>query len=113
LSGGEEKIAWIREIYTDTYGLILAACDKELLGKKLRRGNVVIDVSPKFYGGRLVDREELIILMRKADVLNLMGQKVVSLAEEIGLIHPQAKIFFENDEGEKVPHAQMYRFEIL
>jgi len=107
-----EEFAWIREIRDENYGLILAACDKELLEKELRRQNLTIKVSRRFYGERLVNKEELISLMLEADVLNLMGQKVVSLAEELGLIHPHAKIFFEDEKGEKIPHAQMYRFRV-
>jgi len=105
-----EKIAWVREIDTEEYGVILAACDVELLGKRLRYKDVELVISERFYGGRLVDREELIYLLRNADILNLVGDKVVSIAEELGLIHPNAKIFFEDENGEKIPHAQMYRF---
>ncbi len=106
----EIEIAWIKEIETEEYGIILAACDKELLGKKLHKGAIEVVISKRFYGGRLVTLKELKNLMRKADVLNLVGERVVNLAEEMGLIHSDAKIFFEDADGRKIPHAQMYRF---
>ncbi|RLE74837.1 MAG: hypothetical protein DRZ80_03850, partial [Thermoprotei archaeon] len=49
-----EKIAWVREIDTEEYGVILAACDVELLGKRLRYKDVELVISERFYGGRLV-----------------------------------------------------------
>jgi len=113
-----EKKAWVKVIETQT-GTILAACDEELLGKKLKMGELDIEISPKFYKEHLVDREEhlvdretLIKLLQTADVLNLVGNFVVSLAENLGLIHSSAKIFFIDANGDKIPHAQMYKFEI-
>jgi len=107
-----EEIAWVREIETEEYGTIIAACDRELLGRKLKKNNLEIVVSERFYGGRLVNKEELIILFKNADVLNLLGEKVIKLAEDLGLIHSEAKIFFEDEDGRKIPHAQLYRFSI-
>lgn len=106
-----EKKAWVKVIETQT-GTILAACDEELLGKKLKMGELDIEISPKFYKEHLVDRDTLIKLLRTADVLNLVGDFVVSLAENLGLIHSSAKIFFIDANGDKIPHAQMYKFEI-
>ncbi|MCD6491206.1 MAG: DUF424 domain-containing protein [Candidatus Njordarchaeia archaeon] len=106
-----EKKAWVKVIETQT-GTILAACDEELLGKKLKMGELDIEISPKFYKEHLVDRETLIKLLQTADVLNLVGNFVVSLAENLGLIHSSAKIFFIDANGDKIPHAQMYKFEI-
>jgi len=105
-----EKMAWVREILSDEYGVMLAACDIELLDKKLRFGEVEIYISKKFYGEKLVNEEELKFMLETADVLNLVGEKVIKLAEDLGLISPEAKVFFEDSNGKKIPHAQMYRF---
>lgn len=107
-----DGIAWVKEIITDRYGIMLAACDRDLLGKVLKLGEVKIEVSERFYGGRLVNEKELIRLLEEADVLNLVGEKVIKIAEKIGLIHPEAKVFFEDDHGRKVPHSMMQRFQI-
>ncbi len=112
-SESNEKIAWVREISTREFGIIIAACDRELLGKVLKYGKIEIKVSERFYGGRLVSENELRYLLEQADVLNLIGIKVIMIAEELGLIHPEAKIYFEDDKGKKIPHSQMHRFQIF
>ncbi len=107
----DDSIAWVKEIITDRYGVIIAACDKELLGKTLKFGEIEIKVSERFYGGKLVNEEELMVLLEEADVLNLIGNKVVEVAERLGLIHPEAKIFFEDSDGRKIPHSMMQKFQ--
>ena len=106
-----DGIAWVKEIVTDRYGIILAACDRDLLGKVLKFGEIRIEVSERFYGGKLVNEKELIVLLEEADVLNLIGEKVVKIAERMGLIHPEAKLFFEDDQGRKIPHSMMQKFQ--
>jgi len=112
VKSSEDKIAWIHEIHVEQYGIILAACDRDLLGKTLRRDDIEIVISERFYGGELVDEDELKRRLLQADVLNLIGKRVIQLAEKLGLIHPDSKIFFEDENGEQIPHAQMYRFMI-
>lgn len=107
----DDSIAWVKEIITDRYGVIIAACDKELLGKTLKFGEIEINVSERFYGGKLVNEEELMVLLEEADVLNLIGNKVIEVAERLGLIHPEAKIFFEDSAGRKIPHSMMQKFQ--
>jgi len=101
----DEEEFWVNEIWTPNYGLILAACDKELLGKKLKKGSLDIYISPEFYGGRLVRLDELILLMQKAVSLNLVGEKVIEVAEKIDLVHKDAKIYFRDSDGRYIPHA--------
>jgi len=103
------KNFWIREIRTPNQGLIVAACDEELLGKKLWKGNLEIVVSKEFYGGKLVEPNEAIIIMQRASSLNIIGEGIVKLAEEIGLIHKDAKMYFRDQNGKLIPHAIMIR----
>lgn len=100
---------WIREIRNPMYGTILAACDEELLGKKLWKGSLEIEVSRDFYGERLVDEDEVAILLQRASSLNLMGERIVNLAEQLGLIHRDAKLYFRDEKGKLVPHALMIK----
>ena len=55
---------------------------------------------------------ELIILMKKAKSLNLVGKKVIEIAESNDLIHKDAKIYFRDADGEYIPHALMIKIEI-
>ena len=100
---------WVREYRHPQIGIIIAACDEDLLGETLKKGTLDIYVSPNFYGGKLVDSDELVVILKKADSLNLIGEHVVKIAEDIGLIHSEAKIFFRGKDGRKIPHAQMIK----
>ncbi len=89
--------------------VILAACDKELLGKKFRQGIVVLYVKESFYKGELVDEEGLKAAMKFATIMNLVGERCVKIALEEGYIDEDLILYVEG-----VPHAQMtYLFRSL
>ena len=66
--------------------LILAACDTELLGKKLEYGKLCFHVTERFYGGTEVTKEELGEMLDKCTIANFVGQKVINVAKEKGII---------------------------
>ena len=87
-------------------GKIVAACDKELIGKVLREGETMLDLdkySP-FYVGEPAGRGELAEAMKGASSVNLVGEKAVSVAVE-------EKILGQNDVKyiKGVPHIQIFR----
>jgi len=55
--------------------LILALCDKNLLGKKIEDQNIQLDLSSSFYKGEEADIEELKKLIKKAYIINAVGKK--------------------------------------
>lgn len=64
---------------------IIGACDRELLGKVIRdETGLEISVVEKFYGGKLVDDEELLRSIRNAASVNLVGNRIVKTALENG-----------------------------
>lgn len=64
---------------------IIGACDKELLGKTIKdETGLEVNVVKKFYGGRLVDEEELLRSIRDASSANLIGNRVVKTVLERG-----------------------------
>lgn len=79
---------------------VLAACDKELIGKKLKRFDYEIHISKEFYQGELATAEELKELLREHGNINLFGKKTMEIALELGLI-TQASIILIED----IPHA--------
>ncbi|MEM0359962.1 MAG: DUF424 family protein [Candidatus Diapherotrites archaeon] len=83
---------------------VLAACDKELLGKKLEEGKISFIVSESFYGGRLVGKKELSEMMEESENINLVGKKCVEIALEKGLISEGNIIRIKG-----VPHAQVFK----
>ncbi len=82
--------------------IILAACDAELLGRRLEEGRLRLEVNTAFYGGFLASLDELAEYMGKATIMNLVGEHAVSKAVEEGYVHPEAIIRIAG-----VPHAQV------
>ncbi len=84
--------------------VLVAACDREVLGKVFREGNIVLNVSEEFYKGELVTLTEALNVIKKATIANLVGRNIISKAIEKGLVHPEAVIYVD-----KVPHAQIVK----
>lgn len=84
--------------------LILAAADKELLGRKLREGPLRLEVLPSFYQGEDADEEILLNRLSMCTIANLVGEKVVNIAIRAGYIDDGCLLTIEG-----VPHAQMAR----
>ena len=84
--------------------IILAACDEELLGKKLKGEKISIKISENFYKGNKVNEAELIELLNEADSSNLIGKKVVEVALKAGFAVEKNCIYFG-----KIPHLQIFK----
>jgi hypothetical protein len=92
---------WIK-VY-DTQGeVLLAACDDELLGKSFEEGELQLIVSETFYGGEKVSHEFFIEQLKGATIVNLVGEEVVRIASELGMVDENGVI-----EIGGVPHAQI------
>ncbi|MEM1619667.1 MAG: DUF424 family protein [Fervidicoccaceae archaeon] len=83
------------KVHESRQGKIVAVCDRELLGAELREGGVILRVSPEFYGGELLDETEALEIMYTAQILNVVGERAVSLAIREKLIHPASVISVE------------------
>ncbi len=64
--------------------IILAACDEEILGKTFRGDGMKISVSEEFYNGELIPEEAFVERMKSASIMNLVGERTISLAVENG-----------------------------
>lgn len=83
---------------------IVALCDRELIGKTLKEGNITVTVTEEFYKGKLVSREEAFEILSKAANINIFGERAVSCAIECGVVDKNnVKIINE------VAHAQVFR----
>lgn len=105
----KENVAWVKR-FKRANGVTIAACDLDILGKTLKRNETEVLVNEEFYGGEKVTLNELTFYLNRGDFLNLIGRKVVRIAEKMGLAHEDAKIFLSTKNGEEeVPHVQIYR----
>jgi len=90
--------------YKQGNDLLIGACDEELVGKKFEEGKFQIDVSQAFYGGERISTDLLKKFLKDATIANLVGEKTVKCAIELGLIDPSCVIKIKG-----IPHAQMVR----
>ncbi|MAF89427.1 MAG: DUF424 domain-containing protein [archaeon] len=89
-------------IISSDAGSILAACDKELLGKTFSEGDISLTVDENFYGNEEVDAETFKEMLKSSGIANLVGENCVSIAIELGLVTEKTVLKIEG-----IPHAQI------
>jgi hypothetical protein len=74
----------------ESYRWVVAVCDKDLFGRKLKGDKRVLDVSVKFFEGKEFSeseaKDEILRCKDEDATFNFVGEKSVSLAKEIGLV---------------------------
>ena len=83
--------------------IIVAVCDKDLLGKKLKHGNVNVVISEGFYKGDIASEEQVIAALVNARTANLFGERTVACAIKCGAVDPECVVIISG-----VPHAQIF-----
>lgn len=85
---------------------VLAACDRELIGKVLEGNGARLDLSKyfSFYKGDLCTEKELLSKITSASSLNLVGKKAVAAGMKSGLFSPREVRYING-----IPHIQLYR----
>jgi len=85
--------------------VVVAMCDAELLGRKLKDGKVQITLNEGFYGGDLFDDDETGIfnLLRGASSYNIFGERSVAVAVRYNIVDRSTVRLVDG-----VPHAQVY-----
>lgn len=81
--------------------IILAVCDKEILGKKYVEDDKQLDLTSPFYKGIEIPEQELKQLLKRAYVLNIVGKKSIKFALNERIIVKDNIIIIKN-----IPHAQ-------
>jgi len=74
------------------------------MGRTFREGRLKLAPESTFYGSAVVELTEAVVLMVGADMLNLVGRKVVDAAINNGLVHPDAVMTIAG-----VPHVQVMK----
>ena len=103
----DDAMYWTKVFATRTE-IVVALCDEELLDKvmEFKKTGAKIKVSKYFYGEHLIDEKDVLKLMSRATIGNLMGKNVINLAERHGFISKENII---NIDG--IPHAQFVKLE--
>lgn len=82
--------------------IFISLCDKNLIGKRLKQGEINFFVDPRFYKGEEKTKEEILKEIKNASILNVVGKESVELCIKAGIISKESVICIK-----KVPHAQM------
>ncbi len=84
---------------------IVAVCDEDLIGKKLKEKNIQLDLSSDFYKGEKRSEEEVMKIFYDAYIVNMVGKKSVEMGKRAGFVLEEQVIYIQ-----KVPHAQAILF---
>ena len=80
-------------------------CDEELIGRTVTEGKLKVQISKEFYYGEVVDKGEALRLIRTCSIVNLAGDRSVSLAVENEMGAREAV-----REIQDVPFLMIYKF---
>ncbi|MCX9014372.1 MAG: DUF424 family protein [Candidatus Methanoperedens sp.] len=90
------------KIYETDANVMVAVCDKTIVGKTFREGELVLKLDECFYKGNEASDEEVKHAISCATVANIAGEKAIACAVDCGAIDPGTIIYIGG-----VPHAQM------
>ena len=74
------------KIHKTKYSLIVALCDKKLIGKEIKEGALCIKLTERFYKGEDLPENRVIEILKDADSINIVGEKSIQLALKAGII---------------------------
>ncbi len=90
--------------YDTEQQIMVAVCDRNIIGKKFKEGELILKLEENFYKGDEVSDQEVKEALLSATIANIAGEKAVACAVACGCIDPETVIFIES-----IPHAQMVR----
>jgi hypothetical protein len=93
------------KVHNTKEGVIVAACDKNLLGKSFEEGVKCIDLKmyKSFYEGELSNATKLKQALKSFSSANLVGKNVIKAAIEANIIKDEDVKYIE-----KVPYVHIY-----
>jgi hypothetical protein len=84
---------------------LVNVCDAELVGATLSEGKLKMHISKDFFGGELVEEDEVVKIIKDSSILSLAGVRSVNVALANKLGSPQAV-----REIQGVPFLMIYKF---
>lgn len=82
--------------------LLIAVCDKDILGQEFQFRDTSFKVEKKFYGKKECDKKEIKKILKEATIINAVGENIVNFLIENEVINKENII----EIGDTV-HAQM------
>jgi len=91
------------KIYETEVSVLVAVCDRDLIGKTYRDSGLKLEVDEEFYKGEPVDADRVQTALLEATTANIVGERSVAAAISCGAIGPESVIVISG-----IPHAQMF-----
>jgi len=91
------------KIHESVKGRIVAVCDEDLVGKRFEEGDLVLDLSERFYKGETKKEEEILRILKNEGNINLVGKNSINFAINNQIIEKEHVKYIK-----KVPYAQVY-----
>ncbi len=85
---------------------VVAICDENLVGRCFREKNLKLEVSERFYKGKIISKSETIEFLKEAHTVNLVGEVSVALGVEANIIVKDNVIRIGG-----IPHAISIQYE--
>jgi len=80
----------------ESYRWVVAVCDKNIFGRKLKDGERVLDVSGEFFNGKEMGDEqvesEIVRCNREDATFNFVGKHSVEIAKILGIVKNEGVI---------------------
>lgn len=85
--------------------MLVNICDEELIGKTVKEGKLVINISKEYFYGEIIDENAALELIKRSSIISLTGKRSVNLAinNNIGCKDAVREI-------EDVPFLMIYKF---
>ena len=64
---------------------MLNICDPDILGKKFDQKELKLEISKKYYGKKLVEKEEAENLLKNSSIINMAGKETISFSINLGI----------------------------
>lgn len=84
--------------------IVLAISDQNIIGKTITNGKIKITVEEGFYGSEACSEQELTNLIEKANIINAIGNEIVSFLIENEFVDKENILEIEN-----IKHAQIIK----
>jgi len=79
-----------------SYRMVVAVCDEDVFGRKLKEDKRVLDVSGVFFEGKAMSvseaREEIVRCFKEDATFNFVGKNSVELATELEIVKSEGVI---------------------
>ena len=101
---GKKRPNVFMKIHKAQNEVLVALCDRAVIGKTFCEGEFKMRVVDRFYRGTLLEVDDCDPYLKDATIGNFVGKDSVSKALELGLVEEENVITIQG-----VPHAQMIK----